>query len=85
MIVSLAVGLILFEGGLTLDLRGYARGSTVITGLLTIGIVVTWLGSALAARLGFGIDWPLALLAGSMVIVTGPTVIGPLLKRIRRW
>jgi NhaP-type Na+/H+ or K+/H+ antiporter len=39
-IVSLAVGLILFEGGLTLDLRGYARGSTVIAGLLTIGIVV---------------------------------------------
>jgi NhaP-type Na+/H+ or K+/H+ antiporter len=82
-IVSLAVGLILFEGGLTLDLRGYARGSTVITRLLTIGVIVTWLGSALAVWLVFQLDWSLALLAGSMVIVTGPTVIGPLLKRIK--
>ena len=82
-IVSLAIGLILFEGGLTLDLRGFSRGSNAITGLLTVGVLVTWLGSAAAARLCFGIDWSLALLAGSMVIVTGPTVIGPLLKRLQ--
>ena len=82
-IVSLAIGLILFEGGLTLDLRGFSRGSNAITSLLTIGVLVTWLGTALAARLCFGLGWPLALLAGSMVIVTGPTVIGPLLKRLQ--
>ena len=82
-IVSLAIGLILFEGGLTLDLRGFSRGSNAITGLLTVGVLVTWLGTAAAARLCFGIDWPLALLAGSMVIVTGPTVVGPLLKRLQ--
>ena len=82
-IVSLAIGLILFEGGLTLDLRGFSRGSSAITGLLTVGVLVTWLGTAFATRLCFGLGWPLALLAGSMVIVTGPTVVGPLLKRLQ--
>jgi NhaP-type Na+/H+ or K+/H+ antiporter/mannitol/fructose-specific phosphotransferase system IIA component (Ntr-type) len=82
-IVSLAIGLILFEGGLTLDLRGFSNGSNAITGLLTIGVLVTWLGTAVAARWCFDVTWPLALLAGSMVIVTGPTVIGPLLKRLQ--
>jgi NhaP-type Na+/H+ or K+/H+ antiporter len=82
-IVSLAIGLILFEGGLTLDLRGYSAGSQAITRLLTVGVVVTWLGAAFCAWLVFDLDPALALLAGSLVIVTGPTVIGPLLKRIR--
>src|SRR5579862_2924509 len=82
-IVSLAVGLILFEGGLTLDLRGYAAESFAITRLLTVGVVVTWLGTAFAVWGIFHVDAPFALLAGSMVIVTGPTVIGPLLKRIQ--
>jgi len=82
-IVSLAVGLILFEGGLTLDLRGYAAESRAITRLLTVGVVVTWLGAAFAVWAIFNMEPPFALLAGSMVIVTGPTVIGPLLKRIK--
>ena len=47
-IVSLAVGIILFEGGLTLDLRGYHAGSSVITRLLSLGVVVTWLVTAAA-------------------------------------
>ncbi len=82
-IVSLAVGIILFEGGLTLDLRGFSRGSTVITRLLTLGVLVTWLGCAAVVWLIFRPSISLALLAGSLVIVTGPTVIGPLLKRIK--
>jgi NhaP-type Na+/H+ or K+/H+ antiporter/mannitol/fructose-specific phosphotransferase system IIA component (Ntr-type) len=82
-IVSLAVGIILFEGGLTLDLRGYRAGSTVITRLLSIGVVVTWLGAAVSIHFLFGTDLGFSLLTGSLVIVTGPTVIGPLLKRIK--
>lgn len=82
-IVSLAVGLILFEGGLTLDLRGYNAGSRVIPRLLTIGVLVTWLGTAACVGWVFGASLPFALLAGSLVIVTGPTVIAPLLKRIK--
>lgn len=82
-IVSLAVGIILFEGGLTLDLRGFSRGSTVITRLLTLGVVVTWLGCSVIVWLLFHTGISFALLAGSLVIVTGPTVIGPLLKKIK--
>lgn len=83
MIVSLAVGLILFEGGLTLELKDFSHTSTVIKRLLTIGVLITWLGSALTAFLVFDISPSFALLMGSLIIVTGPTVIVPLLRRIR--
>ncbi len=82
-LVSLSVGLILFEGGLSLDLQGYRSASRVIIRLLTVGVLVTWLCTALAIRLLFGFDLSFSLLAGSLVIVTGPTVIVPLLKRIK--
>lgn len=82
-IIGLSVGLILFEGGMTLDPKGYRQASREILGMLTIGVLITWAGSALAIRLVFGYDWTLSLLAGSLIIVTGPTVIAPLLKRIR--
>ena len=82
-IVSLAVGLILFEGGLTLDLKDFTHTSTVIKRLLTIGVLITWLGAALTAYCAFDISPSFALLMGSLVIVTGPTVIMPLLRRIR--
>ncbi|MFP4674310.1 MAG: cation:proton antiporter [Opitutales bacterium] len=83
MVVSLAVGLILFEGGLTLDLRQFAHTSTIIRRLLTLGVLITWLGSAFFAWLVFDTTPSFALLMGSLVIVTGPTVIMPILKRIR--
>lgn len=81
-LVSLAVGLILFEGGLTLDLKGYLSTSAIIRRLLTVGVVVTWLTTSVVVWLLFRFPVPVALLAGSLVIVTGPTVIAPLLKRI---
>ncbi|MFT7580305.1 MAG: NhaP-type Na+/H+ or K+/H+ antiporter/mannitol [Myxococcota bacterium] len=82
-VIGLAVAVILFEGGLTLDVRGYARAPVTIRRMLSVGVVITWLGMALAV---WGIlDWPvsMSLLAGSLVIVTGPTVISPLLRRMR--
>ncbi len=82
-IVSLAVAIILFEGGLTLDLRGYRSVSKEIFRILTIGVIVTWIGTAILVRLIFGFDVAFCVLAASLVIVTGPTVIGPLLHRIR--
>jgi NhaP-type Na+/H+ or K+/H+ antiporter/mannitol/fructose-specific phosphotransferase system IIA component (Ntr-type) len=82
-VVSLAVGLILFEGGLTLDLRGFSRGSQAIPRLLSVGVLITWFGAALTFWLVLRADPGTAVLAGSLVIVTGPTVIGPLLKRIQ--
>ncbi len=81
-IIKLAVGLILFEGGLTLDPKGYRAVSAEIRNVLTRGVLVTWLGSALAVKLIFGFTWVFSVFAGSLIIVTGPTVINPLLKRI---
>ena len=81
--ISLAVGLILFEGGLTLnfaEIRSVRRG---VWSLVTIGAAVTWVIAALAARLILGLDWGIAMLLGAILTVTGPTVIGPLLRFVR--
>lgn len=83
LIVPLAVAIILFEGGLTLDPAGYKSAPGAIKRLLSVGVIITWLGTALAIGLLFGLSPGFALLCGSMVIVTGPTVVSPLLKRIR--
>jgi NhaP-type Na+/H+ or K+/H+ antiporter/mannitol/fructose-specific phosphotransferase system IIA component (Ntr-type) len=82
-IIALSVGLILFEGGLTLDERGYRQASREIVGMLTRGVLITWGLSTIAIRLVFQQPWTICLLGASLIIVTGPTVIGPLLKRIR--
>lgn len=82
-IVSLAVSMILFEGGLTLDINGYRAGSTMIKRLLSVGVAVTWLGTAVAIWALLDTEPSMALLTASLVIVTGPTVIAPLLRRIR--
>ncbi|MBI1293298.1 hypothetical protein GC173_19000 [bacterium] len=87
-LINLAVGLILFEGGLTLNLHGYKSASTVIKRLLSIGVVTTWFGTGaliwfLFSDLFGGRPLAMSMLAASLVIVTGPTVIAPLLRRIR--
>ncbi len=85
-LVAVAVGLILFEGGLTLDVEGYRSAPKVIRNLLTIGVVVTWFGTGFFVWLLFPVEPAFAAIAGSLVIVTGPTVIQPILKRVRlRW
>jgi len=85
-LVAVAVGLILFEGGLTLDISGYRSAPAAIRGLLTFGVCVTWVGVSFLVWLFFRVEPPFAVLAGSLVIVTGPTVVQPILKRIRlKW
>jgi NhaP-type Na+/H+ or K+/H+ antiporter/mannitol/fructose-specific phosphotransferase system IIA component (Ntr-type) len=81
-LVALAVAVILFEGGLTLDLDGYRRAPVVIRRLLTLGALITWLGTGAAAHFLFGFGPGMSLMLGSLVIVTGPTVISPLLRRL---
>ncbi|MDZ7827484.1 MAG: sodium:proton antiporter [Gammaproteobacteria bacterium] len=81
--VSLAVAVILFEGALTLrfeEIRGLAA---VVRNLVTLGAVITWAVVALAAHLLVGLDPGIALLFGAMVVVTGPTVIVPMLRTVR--
>ena len=82
-IVSLSVAIILFEGGLSLDIAELAKIGRVVRNLASIGVVATWVLSAIAARFLLGFDWPLSALLGAILVVTGPTVIIPLLRHIR--
>jgi NhaP-type Na+/H+ or K+/H+ antiporter len=81
-LVSLAVAVILFEGGLSLDLARLRRAARPVRLLVTVGALVTTAGGALAARWAMDWPWSLALLYGTLVIVTGPTVIRPLLRYV---
>jgi NhaP-type Na+/H+ or K+/H+ antiporter len=81
--VSLSVGVILFEGGLSLNFRELRGMWRSLIGLLTVGIAMTWALSTLLARVFLGLPFPTALLLGALLTVTGPTVIGPLLRHIR--
>ena len=82
-VVALAIGLVLFEGGLTLDLSGFRTAPRMIWRLLTIGVLVTLLGGTLAIHLLAQLPVDQAFITASLVVVTGPTVITPLLKRLR--
>jgi NhaP-type Na+/H+ or K+/H+ antiporter len=82
-IVSLSVGLILFEGGLNLRLAELKGTWRSLLGLLTIGVLITWCGASLAAHWILGIPASVAMVLGAVLTVTGPTVIGPLLREIR--
>lgn len=82
-LVEFAVAVILFEGGLNLDWRRLSAEGATIRALVFVGAVVTAAGGMIAARLILGWDYRLAILFGTLVIVTGPTVITPLLRRIK--
>lgn len=82
-IVSLSVAVILFEGSLTLnfeDIRGHGK---TVTNLITIGAVITWLIIAVSTHYLIGFPFELSFLFGAVVIVTGPTVIIPMLRTVR--
>lgn len=82
-IVDFAVAIILFEGGLNLQISQLRRSGVVIRRLITWGAFVTLIGGALAVH--FFIGWGLmgSLLFGGLVVVTGPTVVGPLVSELR--
>ena len=80
--VSLAISIILFEGGLTLKLNEIKNVGPVITKLITIGSIVTFFGAALAAHFIFNLSWEISFLFSGLIIVTGPTVITPILRNI---
>jgi CPA1 family monovalent cation:H+ antiporter len=82
-IVSLAVAIIMFEGGLSLKLSELKEAGDAVFRLCTIGALLTWGGSGLAAYYLLGFDWRLSCLLGAIMIVTGPTVIGPLLRQVQ--
>ncbi len=80
--VSLAISIILFEGGLTLKRSEIRNVGPVITKLITLGSVVTFFCAGVAAHFIFGLSWQISFLFSALIIVTGPTVITPILRNI---
>ncbi len=82
-LVSLAVAVIMFEGGLSLQLRELRVAGGAALRLCTVGALITFLGASVAAHFTLGFYWRPSFLLGAILIVTGPTVIGPLLRQVR--
>lgn len=80
--VSLAISIILFEGGLTLKMSEIKNVGPVITKLISLGSLVTFFGAGVAAHYIFGLTWEISYLFSGLIIVTGPTVITPILRNI---
>jgi NhaP-type Na+/H+ or K+/H+ antiporter len=80
--VSLAISIILFEGGLTLKRSEIKTVGTIITKLITIGSAITFLGAGVIAHAIFKLSWEMSFLFSGLIIVTGPTVINPILRNI---
>ena len=80
--VSLAVAVILFEGALGLGWKGVRGAGRTVWLLLTVGAAITLVGTAISARFILDIDWKLAILLAAVLVVTGPTVIGPIVRSI---
>ena len=81
-IVALSVAIILFEGGLTLELRALGKVSGSLRNLVTVGTLITLIGGGMASHWLGEFPWSIAFLYASLVVVTGPTVISPLLKHV---
>ncbi|MBG44490.1 MAG: cell shape-determining protein [Aequorivita sp.] len=80
--VSLAIGIILFEGGLTLRRGEISKVGPVIVKLISLGSIITFFGAGVAAYYVFGLSWKISFLFAALIIVTGPTVITPILRNI---
>ncbi|THD69295.1 cell shape-determining protein [Robertkochia marina] len=80
--VSLAIAVILFEGGLTLKRNEVLNVGPVIIKLITVGTLVTFLLAGVVSHFLFDLSWPISFLFASLIIVTGPTVITPILRNI---
>ena len=82
-IISLAVAIILFEGSLNLDFKEIRGFSKPVGRIVTFGAFIAWIGGSLAAHYVAGLSWAVAWIIGGLFIVTGPTVILPLLRQAR--
>lgn len=82
-IISLSVAVILFEGSLTLKFSELREIGSTVRNLVSIGALITWLVTSVIVYYVVGFDYDLALLFGAMVVVTGPTVIIPMLRTVR--
>lgn len=82
-VVGFGIAVILFEGGLNLDIKKLRRQAVVIRRLVTLGALLTAIGAAISVHSLLDWAWRQSVIFGSLVVVTGPTVITPLLRRLR--
>lgn len=81
--VSLSVAIILFEGSLTLRFREILGLQSVVRNMLSYGLLVTWIITTVSTRYAMDLSWEISFLFGAVTVVTGPTVIIPLLRTVR--
>lgn len=81
-IVSISVALILFDGGLNLQLKELGKVSESLRNLITIGALITLLGGGFAAYWLSEFPWTIAFLYAALVVVTGPTVVNPIIEEV---
>ena len=82
-VISLAVAIILFEGGLTLNFKEINETSKAVRRIILIGGPLVWFFGVLAAHFAGGLSWQTSIILGAILVVTGPTVIMPLLRQAR--
>lgn len=82
-LISLSVAIILFEGSLTLNIEEISAQKSVVRRLVLLGAAVTWLVVAVTTHFLFDLSWELSVLFGALTVVTGPTVIVPMLRTVR--
>ena len=80
---SLSVGIILFEGGLTLRFDEFKEVGRAVVNLITVGVLITGVLGTLGAHYLAGFSWEVAVVLGALLTVTGPTVVLPLLRHVR--
>ncbi|MEE9542351.1 MAG: cation:proton antiporter [Thermodesulfobacteriota bacterium] len=82
-LISISVAVILFEGGLNLSIDEYRQTGGVVHRLISVGALSTWCLIAIAASMILGLDLSMSVLLGAILVVSGPTVVAPLLAHIR--
>ena len=81
--VSLATGLLLFDSGMSLRLSALSIGRQPVLRLVTLGVLVTWIVGSVTASLVTDLSSDLVVLLGAILVVSGPTVVIPILRRLR--
>ena len=82
-VVSISVAIILFEGALSLSFAEYKETGGAVHSLITVGALITWVLTSIGAVFILGLDLRLSVLIGSILVVSGPTVVIPLLRHVR--
>ncbi|MCW5958699.1 MAG: cation:proton antiporter [Pyrinomonadaceae bacterium] len=82
LIVKMSVAIVVFEGGLLLNIYDLKHTSRAVAGLTTVGLLITTILGGCLAHYLLGISWEISILFGALISVTGPTVITPILQKV---